>query len=41
MPDLLLELFSLEIPTRPSARSATSARTDKMEKGMRGGIANA
>jgi glycyl-tRNA synthetase beta subunit len=35
MPDLLLELFSEEIPARPSARSATSARTDKTENSMR------
>jgi glycyl-tRNA synthetase beta subunit len=32
MPDLLLELFSEEIPARPSARSATGARTDKVTK---------
>jgi glycyl-tRNA synthetase beta subunit len=31
MPDLLLELFSEEIP-RPSARSAVRARTDKTTK---------
>lgn len=41
MPDVQLELFSEEIPTRPSARSATSARTDEMEKGVQGGATNA
>jgi hypothetical protein len=30
MPDLLLELFSEEIPVRPFARSAAGARTDSL-----------
>ncbi len=33
MPDLLIELFSEEIPARPSDRSA--ARTDNSNKCMR------
>jgi len=30
MPDLLLELFSEEIPACPFARSASGARTNKL-----------
>jgi hypothetical protein len=35
MPDLLLELRSEEIPAAPRARSASSARTRKLNKSMR------
>ena len=37
MPDLLLELFSEEIPARRFARSGTAARTNETRKTTCGG----